>query len=164
MLHRKGKPRNLTAAIEKELCASLEIGTPEKFAAEAAGVPERTFHYWCQQGRDGIEPYASFVTAVERARAIGAKNLLTRVLKGEKGSAGAQWVLERRFPREFGSRVMLGGIPDGDPIRLDATDGIRESPEASKRLHEAMILAAEAALGSTRSPSRNTDENGDPEP
>lgn len=71
-------------------------------------------------------------------------------------------MLERRFPHEFGSRVMLGGIPDGDPIRLDATDAIRESPEASKRLHEVMILAAEAARGSTRSP-KNTDEDGDPE-
>lgn len=163
MACRKGKPRTLTAAVEQEICESLEIGLPEKLAAQAAGIPERTFHYWCQQGRDGIEPYDSFVTNVERARARGAKHLLTRVLKGEKGSAGAQWVLERLFPREFGSRVMLGGIPDGDPIRLDATDGIRESPEASKRLHEVMILAAEAARGATRSPSRITDEDGDPE-
>jgi hypothetical protein len=140
--HRKRKPRKLTAVVQQEICASLEIGLPEKYAAEVAGVAERTFHHWCQQGENDIEPYASFVTAVERARALGVKNLLTRALKGEKGSAAAQWALERRFPRAFGSRVMLGGIPDGDPIRLDATDRIRESPEATKLLHQAIVAAA----------------------
>jgi len=132
---RRGKPRTLTAAVEGVICASLEIGMPEKFAAEEARVPERTFHYWCQQGREGIEPYASFLTEVERARTLGVKHLLTRNLKGEKGSSAAQWLLERRFPREFGPRVMVGGISDGDPIKLDSTDRIRESPEASELLH-----------------------------
>lgn len=96
-MHRKRKPRSLNAAIEKEICASLEIGTPEKFSAEAAGVPERTFHHWCQQGRDGIEPYASFVTAVERARALGAKHLLTRVLKGERAAPERSGCLSDAF-------------------------------------------------------------------
>jgi hypothetical protein len=143
---RKGNPRTLTTAIRDEICASLEIGLPEKYAAEAAAVAERTFHYWCQQGHDGVEPYASFVAAVERARAIGAKNLLTRVLKGSTGSDGAKWTLERRFPREFGPRVLLGGVPDSDPIRLDATDRIRENPEASALLHRAIVASAETAV------------------
>ena len=164
MPRRKGKPRKLTAGIEQDICASLEIGTPEKYAAEAAGISERTFHYWCEQGRNDVEPYASFVTAVERARAIGAKHLLTRVLKGEKGSAGAQWLLERRFPREFGSRVMLGGIPDGDPIRIDRNDRIRESPEALRLLHEAIVAAADGVIDSPDSRSGETDDEGEPEP
>lgn len=157
MRRRKGKPRKLTAAVEAEICASLDIGMPEKYAAEAAGVSERTFHFWCQQGKDEIEPYASFLTSVERARAIGAKNLLTRALKGEKGSAAAQWALERRFPREFGSRVMLGGIPDGDPIRVDASDRIRENPEASKLLHQAIVAAAGAAMDAPHASNESFD-------
>jgi hypothetical protein len=163
VLRRKGKPRKLTAAVQEEICASLEIGMPEKLAAEAAGIPERTFHYWCQQGRDEIEPYASFLTAVERARAIGAKHLLTRVLKGEKGSTAAQWVLERRFPREFGPRVMLGGIPDGDPIKLDSTDQIRQSPEASDLLHRAIVAAAEAAMDPGHAHDAEGDVNKEPD-
>ncbi|MGA8575963.1 MAG: hypothetical protein WB609_09845 [Candidatus Cybelea sp.] len=163
MPRRKGKPRTLTAAVEEEICASLEIGMPEKLAAQAAGIPERTFHYWCQQGRDDIEPYASFLTEVERARAIGAKNLLTRVLKGEKGSTAAQWVLERRFPREFGPRVMLGGIPDGDPIQLDSIDRIRESPEASALLHRAIVAAAEAPMDAGHARDGAVDASEEPE-
>ncbi len=162
MARRKGKPRTLTAAVAAEICASLEIGMPEKLAAEGARVPERTFHYWCQQGREGVEPYESFLTDVERARAIGAKHLLTRVLKGEKGSTAAQWVLERRFPREFGPRVMLGGIPDGDPIKLDSTDRIRESPEASALLHQAIVAATEAAMDAGH--ARNGEIDPDEEP
>ena len=164
MRRRRGKPRRLTAAVEEQICALLEIGMPEKLAAEAAGIPERTFHHWCQQGRDGIEPYASFLTKVERARAIGAKNLLTRVLKGEKGSSAAQWVLERRFPREFGPRVMLGGIPDGDPIKLDSTDRIRQSPKASELLHRAIVAAAEAAVNAGETRCEDDDVNDEPEP
>jgi hypothetical protein len=154
---RKGKPRKLTAAVEQDMCASLEIGLPEKYAAEAAGVSERTFHHWLQQGDNDVEPYASLVTAVRRARALGAKNLLTRALKGEKGSAAAQWVLERRFPRAFGARVMVGGIPDGDPIRFDANDQVRESPEASKLLHQAIVAAAQGAVDSADSSDEATD-------
>ena len=164
MPRRRGKPRKLSVAVEEQICASLEIGMPEKFAAEEARVPERTFHYWCQQGRDGIEPYASFLTEVERARALGVKHLLTRVLKGEKGSAGAQWVLERRFPHEFGPRVMLGGIPDGDPIQLDSTDRIRESPQASELLHRAIVAAAEAAMDAGHARDGEADANEEPEP
>jgi hypothetical protein len=142
----------------------LEIGLPEKYASEAADVSERTFHYWCEQGRNGVEPYASFLTAVERARALAAKHLLTRMLKGEKGSAAAQWLLDRRFPREFGSRVMLGGIPDGDPIRIDRNDRIRESSEACRLLHEAIVASAAVGMQSFDSVDGDCDENGDPEP
>jgi hypothetical protein len=165
--YRKGKPHKLTAAVEREICASLEIGLPKNLAAEGAGISERTFHNWCQQGREGTEPYASFLSAVERARAIGAKYLFARVLKGEKGSGGAQWALERCFPREFGARMMLGGIPDGDPIRIDTTDRIRESPEACKLLHQAIVASVEAftdaSIDRPLTADGKANRNGEPE-
>lgn len=144
----KGTPDKLNPEIQKAICQSLEIGLPAKYAAEEAGISERTFRYWCEAGESGVEPYAAFLVAAAQARARGAKNLLTRALKGEKGSSAAMWTLERSYRREFGANVMISGSPDGDPIRVenDATDSIRESREASKLLHQAIVASAQAAL------------------
>lgn len=146
----KGTPEKLNSEVQKAICQSLEIGVPAKYAAEEAGVSERTFRYWCQLGESVVEPYAGFLAAVRRARARGAKNLLTRALKGEKGSSAAMWTLERSYRREFGANVMISGSPDGDPIRVenDATDTIRQSREANKLLHQAIVASAQPALES----------------
>jgi len=146
----KGTPDKLNPEVQKAICQSLEIGLPANYAAEEASVSERTFRYWCQMGEKGIEPYAAFLTAVTQARARGAKNLLTRALKGEKGSSAAMWTLERSYRREFGANVMISGIPDGDPIRVenDATDRIRENHEATKLLHQAIVASTQPALES----------------
>jgi hypothetical protein len=146
----KGTPEKLNAEVQQAICESLKIGLPAKYAAEDADVSERTLRYWCQLGESGIEPYAAFLAAVTQARARGAKNLLTRALKGERGSSAAMWTLERSYRPEFGANVMISGTPNGNPIRVenDTTDTIRQSREANKLIHQAIVAAAQAALES----------------
>ena len=96
---------------------------PLKLAAEDEGIPERTVYEWITQGNQGRQPWAAFAAAVTRAKAVGAKQLTVRGLAGGKGSAAAQWFLERRYrddygpPREDESKksevtiVVEGGLP-----------------------------------------------------
>ena len=145
MGRRKGTPDKYTAAVEKQICDLLELTVPQRLAAEAAGISERTYRYWCELGKDGIEPYASFYVAVRTARARGAANLTTRAIKGEKGSAAALVLLARRFPDDYGSRTLSANEDsywEGQyEHELELTAAGRASSAATDKFHEALALA-----------------------
>lgn len=113
----------LTPEITEEICKCLRLSMADRFAAECCGVDERTFRGWQQKGEEGIEPYATFLAAVTRARADGVKRMHRKALRGGKGSSAALWFLERRFRKEYGSAkaeeseqqevkiVIEGGLP-----------------------------------------------------
>lgn len=155
----KGTPEKLTAAAQKQICDRLELTMPQNLAAEAAGISERTYRYWCELGKNGIEPYASFYAAVRMARARGAANLTTRAIKGEKGSAAALVLLARRFPREYGSRAMSSGDDaDGDwqtqyEREVEVSAAGRASSKATERFNEAIALAVAGEPTDRSSPS-----------
>jgi transposase-like protein len=96
----------------------IKGGCPRLFAARAAGVVERTLHYWLRKGRDerkrrddGDEPNADLdmfvrlVDDVELAEATcvsKAVGMVTAAAESGVWSAAAWW-LERRWPEEFGA-------------------------------------------------------------
>jgi hypothetical protein len=147
----KGTPEKLNAAVQKEICDSLELALPEKCAAEAAGVDEMTFHSWMRKGADGTEPYKSFHDAVMRSCAKAIKNLTLRALRGEKGSREALFFLERRFRQYYGSHVMIGGVPEGERTQLQhdlkIAEKIRSTPGAVKKLHAVLLEVIEESSG-----------------
>jgi hypothetical protein len=141
----KGTPEKLDPTVVKDICDALELAIPEKCAAELAGIDEMTFHSWMRKGGDGTEPYASFRTAVIRSRAKAVKNLTTRALKGDKGAREAIFFLERRFPQWYGAHVMVGGMPNSQPIHfendLQVAASLRSSAKATHLIHEALAAA-----------------------
>jgi hypothetical protein len=146
---RIGRPPKLTPELQAEICEALEIAVPEKYAAEAVGVSEVTFHEWMRKGKEGAEPFDEFFVAVTRARAKAVTKLTKHALGGEKGSSQAAWFLERRFRKAYGAHVMVGGMEDGEPIRLAGdlkiSADLRASSEATKKIHDAIRSAAGTA-------------------
>jgi hypothetical protein len=143
-----GRPSKLTPEIENAICKQLELAVPEKYAAESNGIDESIFHDWMKKGAEGIKPYADFCRAVKRARARAVGNLTARALAGGAGSSQATWFLERRYPKDYGPQVLVGGVADAAPIRIEnelrVAETIRSCPEATEKLHEAILLAAAA--------------------
>ena len=93
----RGKARHsgtsrLTKALTDSICKMLEIAVPQKYAAEANGMPEKTFEDWMRKGGQGIHPYANFAGAVTRAKAKAVPNMHVRALSGGKGSGAAMWL------------------------------------------------------------------------
>jgi hypothetical protein len=156
----KGRPvgtaPKLTPEVQEGICASLKIGVPAKYAAEKQGIRERTYYDWLAKSEQGIQPYRDFALAVMRANAEGVCNLTARALAGGPGAAQATWLLERRFRGEYGQRIVVREAPVDDASQAESRIAaqIRASPAATKKLHEAITLAVEAAASNASSNGR----------
>lgn len=142
----KGSSPLCTPETQKAICDALELSVPDKYAAEANGIDERTLQKWVEKGADGTEPYASFRAAVTRARAKAVLNLTGRALRGEKGSAQATWFLERRYRKEYGpvQRIEHAG-PDGGPLQIEAAEHVAQAVRADpKALTEVQRVLGQA--------------------
>jgi len=108
------KPK-LTPEIQKEIGNNIKLGMPLKFAAEAAGICEKTFYLWMEKGEnEGKGKYHDFFVYCNNCKSIGVKLHLTLITKAaNEGSWQASaWILERRHPEEFGRK---------DKVNMDAS-------------------------------------------
>ena len=84
--------------------AAVRAGNYREVAAQAAGVPPRTFYRWCRRGREASAgPLREFWQALleaERAAEMGAVALVMK--RARKDARHAQWWLERKFPERWG--------------------------------------------------------------
>lgn len=82
----------------ERLVGLLRAGNTRKAAARAAGLSRTTIDAWMRLGAQGEEPYASFRSRVEAARAEGEARQVTQIATAaaEDWRAGA-YLLERRF-------------------------------------------------------------------
>ena len=140
-----GTTTKLTPAVQERICAALKIGVHAKHAAQREGIPERTFYEWMAKGAEGVEPYHDFAIAVMRANGECACHLVARGLAVGPGAAQAIWMLERRFPKEYGPGILTGQSPDEEArlaAEIRASEQIRACPEASWLMHKAIGVAA----------------------
>ena len=63
----RGRHPSLTSEKTAAILAGIRLGAPLEVAAQAAGVPARTFWGWMRRGDEGKKPYAEFSQSV-RAR------------------------------------------------------------------------------------------------
>lgn len=107
-----------------KIVAAMRAGTPINFAAAHAGISRASLHDWLRRGRDGESPFDRFTAEVDQAMGdyvVGASAELR--LAGQRGDTKAtMFMLERRFPEEFGRRqVVEHGNANGEPFRVEAT-------------------------------------------
>jgi hypothetical protein len=155
----------LTPAVQDGTCAALLIAAPAKDAAEAQGIPERTYYDWLRKGAQGIQPYEDFALAVRRAKAQAVLNLVALSLAGGPGWRQALWLLERRFPAHYGRHARVERVPGVQPAQrgrprhsgLDsgvtrgAAADARANRDGDRRSAERMSEGAHS-IGKTRNP------------
>jgi len=89
------------------ICENIELGLSYNLTCQAAGLTFQTFNEWMKCGSLGKEKkFVDFYNAVRAAEASCAKNCLLRIREAaERGSlAGDMWLLERRYPIDYGRR------------------------------------------------------------
>ena len=117
------------------LLTGIRAGMPYRLAAEAAGISETTFYAWQRgvfpRGADK-ELKSQFSKELMRARAEAALKLLLIIQRAAHTDwRAAAWILERRFPEDFGKQVFEHTGKDGGPIAHDVTSRaiVRELPD-----------------------------------
>lgn len=128
--------QRITKKLTESICKMLEIAVPQKYAAEANGIHEKTFEYWMRKGEEGDPSYVNFFRAATRAKAKAVPNMHVRALSGGKGSNAAMWLLERRHHEEYGLRQRVD-YSNMDPIKsMSAEERDREIVEQEKLIVE----------------------------
>jgi hypothetical protein len=102
------RPTKLNSDITRRIGDSVLLGLTYALAAESAGITYQTFNQWMQRGRNSTSgEYFEFYKFIKKCNADGARNLLERLnASAETGNCQVcMWILERRFPEDFGRRV-----------------------------------------------------------
>jgi|SRR5208283_4170181 len=102
------RPCKLTPEIQKRIGENIALGLTYKLAAEAAGITYKTLNEWNQKGQtEKSGKYHQFAQHIKKCNANGARKLLEKL--NDAAEAGncqvCMFILERRFPDEFGRRV-----------------------------------------------------------
>jgi transposase len=109
---RRGPAPGITDELTARICSAIVVGATLDAAAAANGVPHRTFFDWLARGRaEGAIPvYRDFADQIEQALGRMQLQKLGLIDKATtKEWTAAAWILERRFPDQFGRRTRIDG-------------------------------------------------------
>ena len=101
-----GRPSKLTPEVEARIVEAVELGATWERAADAAGVGASTLGLWRRRGEAGDAPYSAFLAALKRAEGAGVERALRTIREAAEGGAwqASAWILERRYPADYGRR------------------------------------------------------------
>jgi len=122
-----GRPTKLTPEVQKTICDTVSGGGTDRVACLRAGISVSGLGEWKRRGAAGEEPYAAFLAAYKRAEGdFGLRNLALIGKAAQDGTwQAAAWLLERRYPEEYGRKVVQGQFehsgPGGGPLEVATT-------------------------------------------
>jgi hypothetical protein len=101
------RPSKLTSEVEARIVEAVELGATWERAADAAGIGASTLREWRQRGEADEAPFAAFVAALKRAEGDGVARALRTIRQAAESGTwqAAAWLLERRYPADYGRRV-----------------------------------------------------------
>ncbi len=102
------RPSKLTPEIQKRIGENIALGLTYRLAAESVGITYKSLNEWNQKGQtEKPGKYFDFAQHIKKCNADGAMKLLKHLNDAaETGNCNVcMWILERRFPEEFGRRV-----------------------------------------------------------
>jgi len=126
----------LEPAVRAKVLEAIGLGAPMHIAAAAAGVHERTLQRALARGRDGDPRYAALVEAMAQAEAESATTALQVVRAAALGGQwqAAAWLLERRWPDDYGRR-------DRQDVRVSGTIDVGRAEERLAELVGAAVVS-----------------------
>lgn len=109
MTKKHGRPTKLTKELQTRICEYIYSGSSKQDAALLCGITRKTLENWLERGKtEELGMYVDFAEAVETALAAFKQTQIDLIATAaEKHWQAAAWLLERRFPREWGRREAL---------------------------------------------------------
>lgn len=148
------RPPKLNPEMIEHCRKALLRGVPHKTLGSLIGVSERTIYIWMNKGQEIVDEiesgelrrlnkkqklYFQFFQTVKESDATFMQNQLTLIQsKARTDWKAASWLLERRFPDNFGKTESVKHLGDAkNPLQFkDVTDDMTEEEleEALKNL------------------------------
>lgn len=107
-----GRPPKYTPERLKAILKSISNRIPYQLAAEANGICEDTLYDWLNtgkrdlaQGNDTI--LAQFTESLKKIEQKRMETHLRKLKKNVKNWQADAWILERRWPKHFGTNAVL---------------------------------------------------------
>ena len=115
------RPTKLTPEVHEAIVDGINAGLTFRLSCARAGVTPATFYNWLKKGEVAQSgALMEFFNAVERAKADSALRLISQItLQAPADWRAAAFILERRFPDDYGKRTEVTG-KDGSPVKVDA--------------------------------------------
>ena len=111
----------LTPEVQELIVDGINAGLTFGLTCARAGVHPATFYRWLEKGeaaKSGV--FSEFCDTVSRAKADSALRLVSQItLQAPTDWRAAAFLLERRFPDDYGKRTEVTG-KDGGPVKVDA--------------------------------------------
>lgn len=98
-------PLGFTKERCEQILSAFRQGATVISAAEAAGISRQLFYAWQDRAKLGIEPYASFVTLCNQARAEAKNTVIADLRQSDDWKAKAWWL--ERVDTEWQQKVQL---------------------------------------------------------
>ena len=115
------RPTKLTPESQEVIVDGINAGLTFRLSCARAGVNPATFYRWLEKGETAnVGRYSEFCDAVSRAKADSALRLVSQItLQAPMDWRAAAFMLERRFPDDYGKRTEVTG-KDGGPVKVEA--------------------------------------------
>ena len=114
------RPTKLTPESQETIVDGINAGLTFRLTCARAGVNPATFYRWLEKGETAKSGrYREFCDTVSRAKADSALRLVSQItLQAPTDWRAAAFMLERRFPDDYGKRTEVTGKDDG-PVKVD---------------------------------------------
>ena len=115
-----GRPTKLTPEVQDLIVDGINAGLTLGLTCARAGVARSTFYDWLEKGEAAKSgALMEFSDTVSRARADSALRLVSQItLQAPTDWRAAAFLLERRFPDDYGKRSEVTG-KDGGPVKVE---------------------------------------------
>lgn len=118
-----GRPAKNIADHRDRILAAIRAGATYKLAAQAGGISYDLLRQWLRRADaagDGDEEYIAFAAALRQAEIEGLSSSLLIIRTSQDWRSHA-WLLERRWPEDYGKRDHLELSGDEDkPITVNS--------------------------------------------
>ena len=115
-----GRKTKLTPEVQDIIVDGINAGLTLGLTCARAGVARSTFYDWLEKGEAAKSgALMEFSDTVSRARADSAIRLVSQItLQAPTDWRAAAFLLERRFPDDYGKRSEVTG-KDGGPVKVE---------------------------------------------
>ena len=116
------RPTKLTPDVQELIVVGINAGLTFRLSCGLAGVNPATFYRWLEKGETAKSgAFREFCDTVSRAKADSALRLVSQImLQAPTDWRAAAFLLERRFPDDYGKRSEVTG-KDGGPVKTELT-------------------------------------------